>query len=177
MANLIVGTSSPCHCTFKKFNTGEVVWEGEASICPPEIVSSGSAVDEYDALMRKLYLKLHRKLWNWIADETERTHACVDKYDAFKHFGWKKSVWSQCWACQYRRWKTKYYLPSGDEDCEKNCIVNWGTNSNTGKELACVMNGSCEYSAYENWKDYCQANDWLRACFAAREIANLTEKK
>ena len=32
-------------------------------------------------LTKELAIKLHRKLWRWIADETERRKEVVEKYD------------------------------------------------------------------------------------------------
>lgn len=160
------------HCVIKNCSTGEVLWEGEM---PEELTPASCAVDEYDALMRRLYLRLHRKLWNWIADETERTHKCVDKWDAFEHFGWRKSINTQCWACQYIRWRRKY-RPS-EIDCDDLCIVDWGVSERTGKSMCCVLNEPFDLSAYELWSACLHDQDWRKAAKVARIIANMPERK
>lgn len=136
------------------------------------------AVDEYDALIRRKYLEMHRKMWNWIADETERTHKYVDKFDAFEHFRWSNMVHARCWACQYRRWKIKYSPISKHDDCAKDCIVNWGLSRNTGKELGCTTNEPLEYSLYDCWNALVSCDEnWKAAAEIAREIANLPERR
>lgn len=163
------------HCVIRNYSTGEVVWEGETPIELPELAPASCVIDEYDALMRRLYLKMHRKLWNWIADETERTHLCVDKFDAFRHFGWKYSINTQCWACQYVRWRRKYR--SYEADCENLCIVDWGVSECTGKNMCCVFNEPFGQSAFEYWNESVLDKDWRKAAKAARIIANLPERK
>lgn len=159
--------------TIKNAHTGEVLWIGAGKIEQP--IASSVAIDEYDALMRRLYLKLHRKLWNWIADETERTHKCVDKWDAFNHFGWN-CISGTCWCCMYVRWKRKYQ-PS-ETGCENLCLVDWGTIESTGENMCCVFNDRFgEESAFEYWEARCCDGDWKKAAQAARIIANLPERK
>lgn len=167
--------SSTGHAIIKNYSTGEVLWEGEMPSGLPEFAPASCAVDEYDALMRRLYLRLHRKLWNWIADETERTHKCVDKWDAFNHFGWRKSIDAQCWACQYIRWRRKY-RPS-KIDCDDLCIVDWGVSERTGKNMCCVFNAPFNLSAFELWDACLCDQDWRKAAKAARIIANLPERE
>lgn len=161
--------------TIKNAHTGEVLWEGEMPVELPEFAPASYAVDEYDALMRRLYLKLHRKLWNWIADETERTHKCVDKLDAFKHFGWDTSIHANCWGCQYMSWRHDYYPFEGN--CEDYCLVDWGKKKDTGENMACIYNGPFDNSAFDCWAKYCGYGDWQNAAEAAREIANLPERE
>lgn len=159
--------------TIRDAHTGEVLWIGAGRIEQP--TASSVAIDEYDALMRRLYLRLHRKLWNWIADETERTHKCVDKWDAFKHFGWNVSIDSQCWACRYMRWRRKY--DPFVENCYDHCLLDWGVNERTGKKVACIDNDIYNQTIYEIWRHYAYRYDWERAAKAARIIANLPERE
>lgn len=169
------------HCVIKNCSTGEVLWEGEMPAELAELTPASCAVDEYDALMRRLYLRLHRKLWNWIADETERTHKCVDKWGAFEHFGWN-CIDGTCWCCKYVGWKRKYQ-PS-KTGCENLCPIEWPDYD------GCIWNPASPYhklgvaenlydtyasDAYRNpQKAEKYLNDYIKY---AREIANLPERK
>lgn len=163
------------HCVIKNCSTGEVLWEGEMPAELPELAPTSCAVDEYDALMRRLYLRLHRKLWNWIADETERTHKCVDKWDAFEHFGWN-CINGTCWCCKYARWKRKYQ--TSETGCENLCLVDWGTIESTGERMCCVFNDRFgEESAFEYWEARRCDGDWKKAAKVVRIVANMPERK
>lgn len=39
-----------------------------------------------EELTREEAIRRHRLMWNWIANEAERTHKPVTKMDAFDHF-------------------------------------------------------------------------------------------
>lgn len=136
------------------------------------------AVDEYDALIRRKYLEMHRKLWNYIADEGAKKRRCISKEEAFKHFGWSYNIKSYCWACEYYAWKRRYNC-NRYHCCSEDCLIDWGIDEN-GDQLACVHQiidvDPC-LTAYEMWKYYFASNDWIGACMMAQEIANLPERK
>lgn len=109
----------------------------------------------------------HRQMWNWIADETERRQECVNKVDAFKHFGiTSSSLVSGCWLCTYRG---RICGHKGNE-----CILQW-------------PGGRCSYTQAGHGYVYERAGlypDWLEAVYCgkvqlaaelARQIANLPE--
>lgn len=137
------------------------------------------AVDEYDALMRRKYLELHRKLWNYIADEGAKKRRCISKEEAFKHFGWSYNIKSYCWACEYYVWKRRYYC-NRYHCCSEGCLIDWGKYKN-GNRLACARRFPDDenrfVTAYEMWRYYFVANDWVGAYMMARKIANLPERK
>lgn len=160
----------------KNYSTGEVVWEGETPMEFPEIAPASCVIDEYDALMRRKYLELHRKLWNYIADEGAKKRRCISKEEAFKHFGWSIDIASYCWACEYYAWKKRYDW-NRYHCCPKDCLIDWGKDS-IGNGLACVFSFPSENAtAYEMWRYYFASNDWIGACMEARKIANLPERK
>ena len=135
-------------------------------------------VDEYDALIRRKYLEMHRKLWNYIADEGAKKRRCISKEEAFKHFGWSCSIESYCWACEYYAWKRRYD-PNRYHCCSEDCLIDWGKDEN-GNRLACnhhFPNVNCSETAYEMWKYCFVANDWIGAYTMAQKIANLPERK
>ena len=135
-------------------------------------------VDEYDALIRRKYLEMHRKLWNYIADEGAKKRRCISKEEAFKHFGWSYNIKSCCWACEYYVWKRRYDC-NRYHCCSEDCLIDWGKDKN-GNRLACghhFLDVDCSETAYDNWRYCFVANDWIGAYMMAREIANLPERK
>lgn len=124
-----------------------------------------------EKLTKEKALEHHRQLWNYIADESERTKKPVTKIQAFIHFGWNVFTTSLCWCCEYCgahcymcpvEWpegdgclcnsKSPYYKLTLAED-----LYNLYTNDspNPKKAMKCL-------------KDYIKN---------AREIANLPERK
>ena len=176
-----VENTNNCHYKFINCKTGKVVWEGDSPVLTQELApySTYGAVDKYDALIRRKYLEMHRKLWNWIADETEKTHKCIDKLEAFKHFGWSTDISSFCWACQYVDWKNRYCSERDEykyEHCDSYCLLNWGKYEESDIRISCANIEPCKCSPYNNWSESCKTNDWENAAKYAREIANLPER-
>lgn len=108
-------------------------------------------------LTKNLAIWLHRKLWNWIADETRRKKRKVDKdeYPLFKIF----HITSYCWCCEYARRKNKIVR------C-KECPIDWGYR-NAGE--TCIRN------LYGKWRETDKA-DFIRASILAKMIAELPER-
>ena len=107
----------------------------------------------------------HRKMWNWISDETEKRKRIITKEHYFKENKIIEDVFERCFCCEYGGQKANRYL--GTDKCEF-CPLYWG-----------VDNCEEENSPYENWKD-CQKIDflnWKLAAKYAREIANLPARK
>lgn len=102
-------------------------------------------------LTKKLAVALHRRLWSWVADETERQQRIVRKseYPLFKHL----EVESNCWCCEY-----------ADSECISHCSnfcpIKWS-------------NGSCD-GEYRKWG---RAKTWQEAAHWARVIAELPERE
>lgn len=105
-------------------------------------------------LTKKLAVALHRRLWHWIADETEKQQRVVEKqeYPLFK----RRLILNRCWCCEYAR-----------SDCEK-CPIIWHI-----KKDKC----QCELAQYAEWADAVDAKDWREAARLARIIADLPERK
>ena len=45
-------------------------------------------------LTKEEAIRRHRMMWEWIGYETLKRKECVDKRDAFKHFGWPYGVYN-----------------------------------------------------------------------------------
>ena len=118
-------------------------------------------------LTREEAIANHRKMWNWIADETERLKRVVLKPEYFKEHNISHNEVPRfsCYCCGFdlHCWS----LPL----CGA-CPIIWGVNT----EMYACLN---EKSPYKKWnivvKRY--SDDWESAAKLAREIANLPERK
>lgn len=110
-------------------------------------------------------IKEHRKMWNWIADETYKTEECVDKCDYLNHNKeckemdkrYNLSEHFNCFCCAYAGRNNSSFAY---ERCE-NCPLHWGDNR-------CF-----DDSYFHDWGLACQNDDWETAYKLARKIANL----
>lgn len=107
-------------------------------------------------LTREQAIAKHRKLWNWIADETIRTKTPTPKY---AYFISKLRIYNVpmncCYCCEY----TIKILKATCKDCP----INWEY-------------GDCTLSEYEKWSEAYNNNDYELAAKYARIIANLPER-
>ena len=102
-------------------------------------------------LTRELAIKLHRKLWMWVATETERQHRIVTsaEYPLFK----RKKIYRNCWLCEF---SLKY---GHSAVVCNNCPIKWGEDR-------------CNMGEYRNWYN---ETKWKKSARLARIIANLPE--
>lgn len=104
----------------------------------------------------------HRKLWNWIANTSEKENRCVRKGEYFSCFN-LKMIKNDCYCCEYTGndcclWPIKW-LGTG-KTCDLQCI----DSSNISKDW-----NKSEYGLWENTVD-------VQECIRlARIIANLPE--
>ena len=111
-------------------------------------------------LTKQLAIKLHRKLWRWIADETERRKEVVGKHDypLFK----RKDISYNCWCCEY-----------AEGEC-KNCPIIWNGEwyyNDLGLRIP-----ECEDGEYGKWSEKAMRGNWKEAAHWARVIAELPER-
>ena len=117
----------------------------------------------------------HRKMWNWIADETERLERIVSKAEYFQ----KHNISNydipphSCYCCAF---DLQYWaLPL----CGA-CPINWGVNTEI---TSCIIEESAfcskKESPFRKWVTVVNyyPDDWERAAKFAREIANLPERE
>ena len=139
---------------------------------------------EMEELTREEAIRRHRLVWNWIADETEKTGELITKKDAFKHFGWNISdAFSLCWCCEwvYRNRKSDVDLDIQASFCSY-CPLNWSNGEKKILKATCskimTNDGYVNDGLYEQWffKAY-KEEDHAEASRLARIIANLPEKK
>lgn len=109
-------------------------------------------------LTKKQALIEHRKLWNWLADESLKQKRKVIKEEYFTEFSddYDDIPISNCWCCEYAK-----------ASCKK-CPIRWdGTNQTRCRNLS---------SPYRKWLGT-PNNDYEMAAKLARKIANLPERK
>lgn len=123
-------------------------------------------------LTKKLAVALHRRLWNWIADETERQQRIVRKseYPLFQRLAIKHD----CWCCEYAKTarKNDIFKKAGDDNNKKKDMLS--------SIFICAycpikMRNQCGHgSEYSQWFN---ATTWQKAAHWARIIAQLPERE
>ncbi|SDY29880.1 hypothetical protein [Eubacterium barkeri] len=103
-------------------------------------------------------VRRHRKMWNWIADETDRLKFKVEKCEYFYNFEIEDIPSLECYCCEY-------LFNLGNCKCLNGCPIDWGNYFGCQKP--------CLESLYKLW---CLECDWQKAANLAREIANLPER-
>ena len=119
-------------------------------------------------LTREEAIANHRKMWNWIADETERRQAIVSKSDYLHNTLWR-DILNECFCCEYS------YQESGCESCAY-CPLDWGNNQ---KSFMCenIRSYNGLKGLHAAWVNFAKKDDWRNAAKIARKIANLPERK
>ena len=103
-------------------------------------------------LTREEAIANHRKMWNWIADETERVRRCIDPIEYFRDHG-EDIPENYSYCCEYDL--QNYDLQNTDADWCDACPLDF------------------------QHSDYCrvpQIFSWAKYARLAREIANLPER-
>lgn len=110
-----------------------------------------------EGLTKEEVVRRHRMLWNYIADESERSGVPVSKYTAVHELwpGLPQFVpMNDCWACE------------GSDTCDS-CIIKW-----PGGDCGGPRNFK---GLYVKWLRAYNRNDLKAHINIAREIANLPE--
>ena len=141
-----------------------------------------------EELTREEAIRRHRLMWNWIADEAEKTHKPVTKMDAFDHFGWDQNILSKCWCCEYTHEEVfrRRELFGKKKMCEF-CPLDWSQGNEDAVKASCInyfdesmfshmglYEAWCLSSGFDNGKFYF---DQERFISLAKTIANLPEKR
>ena len=114
-------------------------------------------------LTREQALNEHRKMWNWIADETEKRGYKVSKRDyLYRKRGFHELLFNDCFCCEYALSAMK---KGADTTCSM-CPIDWGIDE-TGKHITCLS------SVYDKWNN---ATNPINAAQLARQIAELPER-
>ena len=117
-------------------------------------------------LTREEAIANHRKMWNWIADETERLERVVLKPEYFKEHNISHNYFPLhfCYCCSFDLKEWSLLLCGA-------CPVNWGVNT----EMRACLNKKSPYAKWVTVVKY-YSDDWKSAAKLAREIATLPER-
>ena len=110
----------------------------------------------------------HKKMWNWIADETLNRKKTVTKSDYFKENNIEE-CYNYCFCCQYAT-DNSDITQLGLE--MKNCMIcpiDWCKIVGNYDECQCFEHNT----PYDWWIDACDLKEWKIAAKYARQIANL----
>lgn len=117
----------------------------------------------------------HRKMWRWIAEETEKRREIVYKGEYLIKYFPDDDIYYSCFCCEYAIQKMLFENDRGskiDNKCTF-CPIDWGGEVNAfmceRKDLSTKNRG-----LYFLWV---RTNDWKEAAELAREIAELPERK
>lgn len=117
-------------------------------------------------LTKEQAIKFHRKMWNWIANETEGTGEFIDKDDYFEAMGIsdENRPTSLCYCCEYAMQQN-----GGENEGHcKYCPLDWKSKCD---EFMCLVGEQfLEQRLFARWK---MAVDIEERVDLARKIANL----
>ncbi len=109
----------------------------------------------------------HRKMWNWIADESERLCIPVHKRIYLNKYFEGIIVDSDCFLCDYSSCIYNRFCDKIENVCDV-CPLQW--NGGSGK-------GNCIVGEYGLWGEAYDNGNYIEAARLARIIANLPEKE
>ena len=137
------------------------------------------------SITREEAITNHRKMWRWIADETERRGVPVYKSVYFKEMGFRKEEipLSLCFCCDYG--EKEFGINVIDLDIEERrklskctyCPLQWNGEDNR-HNIFCYNDPICpsKKGLFKEWSDAVWERDISRAAEIARKIAELPEK-
>ena len=105
----------------------------------------------------------HRKMWNWIADETMKRKCKVEKWDYFKAHGITDIPLCECYCCEYAR-------DGLFADCSR-CPIDWGGEFNI------CLNRDSDGDGKGLFTLWCKEPDYVKSAELAKRIAELPERK
>lgn len=117
-------------------------------------------------------IREHRKMWRWIAKESQRTKTCVTK----KEYVNKKHIYdipkfnaldlyADCFCCYYSE-----PISSENNKCE-NCPFDWHSKAN--RYMCRDIETDDEKGIYMQWCMACLNDDYVEASRLAKQIAML----
>lgn len=116
----------------------------------------------------------HRKMWSWIAEETQKQQRCVGKAEYQMNCGRQSfDILNDCFCCQF-----SMDYPDDHAECER-CPIEFDS---TAHEYMCIytsddsMENKFSDGLYAAWEMDCESGDWEHAAEMAYIIAGLTER-
>lgn len=122
-------------------------------------------------LTKEEAIRRHRMMWEWIADETLKRKECVNKLDAFKHFGWDTCpILTICWCCEYASRIDTICI------CD-HCPIKWPSKATYGLCTRFEDGERILHGLYGIWVNAMDRDDWRTAAYYALYISMLPERK
>ena len=126
-------------------------------------------------LTREQAIIEHRKMWNWIADETERRKCVVNKreYIRSKRSHDEGVLLFDCYCCEYSHGYAYQRRDSTRAYC-KYCPIDWPSRAELWKCEHSQFND--EKGLYRLWITAYNKRSYRQAATIARQIATLPER-
>lgn len=115
----------------------------------------------------------HRKMWRWIAEETEKRKQIVKKLEYLYIHGFYEDIAYDCFCCEYDKQQCKQQ--SNFPDCHF-CPIDWNSAA-TSYMCKDLTDMDDDYGLYAKWTNAAENNDWQTAAALARQIAELPERE
>ena len=116
-------------------------------------------------LTKEKAIEEHRKMWNWIADETLKRKHKVNKLTYFNENLLSDKVRHNCFLCEYT---FQNYFTIVFTRC-RSCPLKWTERPKEEYRLH-----ECVFSIYSDWQT-CNVENYELAAALAKRIANLPE--
>lgn len=116
----------------------------------------------------------HRKMWRWIAEETEKRKQIVKKSEyLYTYCRLDEHIRFNCFCCEYDKQRNReefLYI-----NC-RFCPINWGSAA-TNYMCEDLTDMDDDYGLYAEWIEAVKCDDWQIAAAIARQIAELPERE
>ena len=117
-------------------------------------------------LTRQKAIQEHRKMWNWIADTSERLCIPVSQQTYLEKFFGGITIENNCFLCDY------VCGPCNGKPTCISCPLLW-----TSSGIEYCTDNSMDVGYYDLWEYAYYTRNYIEAARLARIIANLPEKE
>lgn len=121
-------------------------------------------------LTKQEAIQKHRKMWNWIAEETEKRQEKVREEEYFSENGIENIPYKDSYCCEYG--VDQLQIGEYEPKC-KYCPIKWGRDVDSCIYLWDEKENKVANGLYLRWY---HSIDWQEAARLAREIANMPER-
>lgn len=120
-----------------------------------------------EKLTKKQAIKEHRKMWLWIAEQTEKKKRVVRKYEYLDLYYPNADIEGYCFCCEYAYQQREVM-------CKK-CPIDW--DSECDKYMCFDKTNFEDDNLYALWTEAGDTGNWKEAAKLARQIAELPESE
>ncbi len=123
-------------------------------------------------LTKKEAVRLHREMWRWIAEQTEKQKRKIGKREYFRVMGIVKPYipYRKCYCCEYVKQRRSIV------QCEKICPIDWGSEFDSYSTPSCLQ-ATQSFSVYDGYySKWLDTKNFKEAAWLAKKIAELPER-